>query len=87
MTTKKVSDKAVAAAIGDLHDLVYNVWWSWNPQAQQIFRDLSPYVWETSNHNPVEVLHWVSAHELRVRLQNPAFHAQVRKVCGETARI
>ncbi len=83
MTTKKVSDKAVAAAIGDLHDLVYNVWWSWNPQAQQIFRDLSPYVWETSNHNPVEVLHWVSAHELRVRLQNPAFHAQVRKVCGE----
>jgi starch phosphorylase len=83
--TKKISDKAVTATIADLRELAYNVWWSWNPTAQQIFRDLSPYVWETSNHNPVEVLQWVSAHELGVRLQNPSFHAEVRKVCDEFA--
>ena len=83
VTTTKVSEKAVTAAIEDLRDLAYNVWWSWNPSAQEVFRDLSPYVWETSNHNPVEVLHWVSAHELRVRLQNPVFHAQVRKACAD----
>ena len=83
MTTKKVSDKAVGAAIAELNALAYNLWWSWNPQAQQIFRELSPSVWESSNHNPVEVLRWVSPLELRVRLQNPAFYAHVAHVCGE----
>ena len=81
--TTKVSEKAVSAVIEDLRNLSYNLWWSWNPAARQIFRDLSPYVWETSNHNPVEVLHWVSEHELRVRLQNQDFYAQVRKACGD----
>ena len=81
--TTKVSEKAVSAVIEDLRNLAYNLWWSWNPAARQIFRDLSPYVWETSNHNPVEVLHWVSEHELRVRLQNQDFYAQVRKACGD----
>ena len=83
MTTSKVSDKAVTAALDDLRNLAYNLWWSWNPSAQEIFRELSPYVWETSNHNPVEVLLWVSPHELRVRLQNPAFYGRVRKACGD----
>jgi glycogen phosphorylase len=83
VATTKVSEKAVTAAINDLRSLAYNLWWSWNSSAQEIFRQLSPYMWETSNHNPVEVLHWVSEHELRVRLQNPAFHSQVRKACGD----
>ena len=83
LATTKVSEKAVTAAMKDLRTLAYNLWWSWNSSAQEIFRQLSPYTWETSNHNPVEVLHWVSEHELRVRLQNQAFHAQVRKACGD----
>lgn len=83
MTTTKVSDKSVAAAVEDLRSLAYNLWWSWNPEGQQLFRELSPYVWESSNHNPVEVLHWVSPHELRVRLQNQAFYGRVRKVSGD----
>lgn len=83
MATTKVSEKAVSTAAADLQELVYNLWWSWNPAAQQIFQELSPYVWESSNHNPVEVLHWVSALELRVRLQNPAFFARVSAVTKE----
>jgi starch phosphorylase len=83
VATTKVSEKAVTAAIKDLRTLAYNLWWSWNSSARDVFRQLSPYVWEISNHNPVEILHWVSEHELRVRLQNPAFHAQVRKACGD----
>ena len=83
MTATKISEKAVKTAVEDLRVLAYNLWWSWHPSARLIFRDLSPYVWETSNHNPVEVLNWVSEHELRVRLQNPAFHGQVRKACDD----
>jgi len=71
VATTKVSEKAVTAAIKDLRTLAYNLWWSWNSSARDVFRQLSPYVWEISNHNPVEILHWVSEHELRVRLQQP----------------
>jgi glycogen phosphorylase len=83
VTTKKVSEKAVAAAAEDLRALAYNLWWSWNPSARQIFRDLSPHVWESSNHNPVEVLQWLNVHELRLRLSDPEFYASVRKACGD----
>ncbi|HUI64547.1 MAG TPA: alpha-glucan family phosphorylase [Bacteroidota bacterium] len=83
MATTKVSEKAVSTAAAELQELAYNLWWSWNPAAQQIFEELSPYVWESSNHNPVEVLQWVSKHELHVRLQNPAFHTRVSAVLRE----
>jgi len=83
VATTKVSEKAVSTAAAELQELAYNLWWSWNPAAQQIFEELSPYVWESSNHNPVEVLQWVSTHELRVRLQNPAYHTRVSAVLRE----
>lgn len=83
VATRKVTDKAVTAAAEELRALAYNIWWSWNPAAQQVFHELSPFVWEESNHNPVEVLHWVSGHELHARLQNPEFFARVQAVLKE----
>ena len=80
MAKKKVAGKAADATVSRLHDLAYNLWWSWNPPAQQLYRELSPYVWETSNHNPIEVLRWVSRYELRFRLQNEDFYERVREV-------
>ncbi|MDH3253028.1 MAG: alpha-glucan family phosphorylase, partial [Ignavibacteria bacterium] len=65
----------------NLHELAYNLWWSWNPDAQEIFHELSPFFWEHSHHNPVEVLNWVSGQELRGRLEQPDLHAKVQKVC------
>lgn len=50
-----------------------NLWWAWNPEAQEIFRELSPLVWERSNHNPVEVLKEISESELKARLSDPDF--------------
>ncbi|MEW6511701.1 MAG: alpha-glucan family phosphorylase [Bacteroidota bacterium] len=80
MARTKVTDAAVTAAVEGLHSLAYNLWWSWNPAAQQIFHELSPFTWEESNHNPVEVLQWVSGHELRARLQNAALFSRVQTV-------
>lgn len=46
----------------------HNLWWSWNPRAQEIFEELSPLIWEASNHNPVAVLSQFSETELRALL-------------------
>jgi starch phosphorylase len=83
VASRTISDKAVGVAVDELRTLAYNIWWSWNPAAQQIFHELSPFVWEESSHNPVEVLHWVSGHELHARLQDPGFFGRVQSVLRE----
>jgi starch phosphorylase len=81
VTTKHNSENHIEQLIGDLRALAYNLWWSWNPAAQDIFHELSPFFWEHSNHNAVEVINWISGQELRGRLQNPAFFKKVSGVC------
>lgn len=81
----RITRRHVDTLIRDLRALAYDLWWSWNPGAQHIFHELSPFFWEHSNHNPVEVLHWVSGQELQGRLQHPDFFDRVRRVCARRA--
>jgi len=81
MATKKISEKQIDKLIHDLRDLAYNLWWSWNPDAQQLFHELSPFFWEHGNHNPVEIMNWISGTELRGKLQYPEFFNRVNDVC------
>lgn len=66
-----------------LHTLAFNLWWTWNPQAQEIFRELSPLTWERSIHNAAEVLRQISRQELAARLNDPDFNERVRTVLAE----
>lgn len=36
-----------------LHEMVQNIWWSWNPEALDLFKELNPAAFETSGNNPV----------------------------------
>jgi glycogen phosphorylase len=80
---KKITAAQIDTLAKDLREIAYNLWWSWHPAAQQIFHELSPFFWEHSNHNAVEVMNWISGQELRERLKDPAFH---EKVSGVVAR-
>ncbi len=46
-----------------LNDLAYNLWWSWNPDAVEVFQKINPVLWEKVSHNPVAFLQQV-AHPL-----------------------
>ncbi|MEK9136303.1 MAG: DUF3417 domain-containing protein, partial [Bacteroidota bacterium] len=76
-----ISDKQIDKLIGELRNLAYNLWWSWNPDAQQLFHELSPFFWEHGNHNPVEVMNWISGAELRGKLQHQECYAKVNDLC------
>jgi glycogen phosphorylase len=78
---KRISDKQIEKLAQELHDLAYNLWHSWNPTAQRVFKELSPFFWEDSNHNAVEVMSWISGQEMKGRLQNPEFYDRVDSVC------
>ncbi len=43
-------------SLGHLRELAYNMWWSWEPTARRLFRELDVELWERANHNPVRVL-------------------------------
>ncbi|HEY6952660.1 MAG TPA: alpha-glucan family phosphorylase [Bacteroidota bacterium] len=66
-----------------LHILSRNLWWTWNPEAQEIFRTLSPMVWKSSNHNAVAVLREISEDELLARLHDSDLMKRVRTVLEE----
>ncbi|MDH5505624.1 MAG: alpha-glucan family phosphorylase [Anaerolineae bacterium] len=42
--------------IGRLGELAYNLWWTWVPEAQNLFRRIDAYLWEQTYHNPVRFL-------------------------------
>ncbi len=69
--------------ISSLHEIAYNLWWTWNPEAQEIFAELSPYTWRFSNHNPVAVLKHVSEQELSSRLHETDFSQRIEQVVEE----
>jgi glycogen phosphorylase len=42
--------------ISKLDQLAHNIWWSWHPEARDVFRSLDYPLWRNSGHNPVKVL-------------------------------
>lgn len=45
--------------IGRLNELAYNLWWSWHPEAQRLFSEVDPVLWEAVYHSPVRFLNEV----------------------------
>jgi glycogen phosphorylase len=75
--------KRTDAAIEGLHRLANNLWWTWNPKAQDIFQTLSERKWRSSNHNAVMVLDAISRDELQARLFEREFLERIERVLQE----
>ncbi len=59
--------------IGRLEELANNLWWSWHPQARELFRALDYPLWHLGGHNPVKQLREISADKLEAAANDPAF--------------
>ncbi|HLI06813.1 MAG TPA: alpha-glucan family phosphorylase [Ktedonobacteraceae bacterium] len=44
------------ARISRLYELAYNLWWSWHPEARELYESINPQLWEHVGHNPVRFL-------------------------------
>ena len=67
----------------ELKHLSRNLWWTWNPEAQEIFAELSRLTWTSSNHNALAVLNSLSHLELRARLMEKDFAERVSDLLVE----
>ncbi len=59
--------------IARLADLAYNLWWTWNPNATELFEAVDRQLWDETGHNPVKFLRRVKRKALNGALQDPRF--------------
>ena len=59
--------------IGRLCELANNLWWSWHPEARDLFRALDHPLWRLSGHNPVKQLREIGRDKLQAAAADPAF--------------
>jgi len=59
--------------IEGLNELAYNLWWSWNIEARQLFKALDNAMWRATGHNPVKLLQQIEPHRLVAAAQDPIF--------------
>ncbi len=48
-----------------LKELSQNLWWSWDTQAQQLFSQIHPQLWEKSGYNPIALLEMLEIKQIR----------------------
>jgi glucan phosphorylase len=63
------------ARISRLNELAYDLWWSWNAGAREVFRDLDFPLWRFTDHNPVLLLHLAETDRLEHAAQDAEFLA------------
>jgi starch phosphorylase len=73
---------SLPANLQALHELACNLWWTWNPEAIELFRRLDREAWEESGHNPVPMLGMVDQTTLERASGDDAFLAHLDRVNG-----
>ncbi len=73
-------DKKIPEKINRLPELTYNLWWSWTPEARNLFKRLDYPLWRRTQHNPVQMLQEMTAEQLKAAAEDIAFVRQYEKV-------
>jgi starch phosphorylase len=66
---------ALPDRIKGLGKLAFDLWWTWNPEAREVFRRLDYPLWRLTAHNPVRMLRMVPRERLEQAAADPAFLA------------
>ncbi len=67
--------------LGRLHELTYNLRWTWDHESIALFRRLDPDLWEATGHNPEWMLGQMSQERLNALVHDTSFMAHYARVC------
>ncbi|UCE99728.1 MAG: alpha-glucan family phosphorylase [Planctomycetota bacterium] len=68
---------ALPEPLRDLEFIAYNLFWSWNTEAMDLFKRIDSELWTACGNNPVRFLGKVSQHRLEELAQNKGFLRQL----------
>ena len=66
--------------LSGLHTIAYNLWWTWEPQAIELFRRVDLELWRSTHHNPVKMLGSLQQSRLEELLADDGFMAHLHRV-------
>ena len=74
---QSTSTKSQKSIHQKLTELSGNLWWSWQPEVAEIFRQLDPQRWTEVSHNPVRLLKDFSPESLDERATETVLHSRI----------
>src|SRR5215207_223417 len=69
-----------------LETLAKNLWWTWQPDAQQLFAAMDPPLWEATKHNPIRTIKLLSAERRNALVDDEGFAAHLVRVEKDLAK-
>lgn len=70
----------VPERLSALKDLANNLWWSWNPDAENLFRRMDPSLWDEIQHNPKMLLEKIDYKRLLVLEDDDEFVSDLENI-------
>ena len=78
---KEVTVKSsLPAELKCLDEMAHNMWWAWNYEARDLFRDLDPEIYREVRHNPVLLLERLSFDRKEEIVKDKALMQRIKKV-------
>jgi starch phosphorylase len=68
------------SALAGLDRLARNYWWSWDPEATELFREIFPRKWDSHQHNAWSYLRDVYPEDLAARAADPKYVERLGRV-------
>ena len=72
-----MGENEVAVLRRRLAEMAQNLWWTWEPEVIEIFRDIDPDLWRRSSHNPIVFLGNLNDEELAARVEGKAIESRI----------
>ncbi|MEQ8850036.1 alpha-glucan family phosphorylase [Botrimarina sp.] len=67
------------ALYGKLQAIAGNLWWSWQPEVGNLFRDLDPVRWRQLDHNPIALLQEMTPQQVAERASEMAMYTRINQ--------
>ena len=67
-----LQEVALPRRLERLAELACNLWWTWHPSAQGLFKHIDPSLWDDTYHNPVKFLRQAQRKTLNAAVHNKA---------------
>jgi len=77
---KVLVESSFPEKLGGLGDISKNLWWTWNFEAENLFRSIDPVIWEQVEHNPITLMRQIPWDRLIELEQDENFNASYNKV-------
>jgi phosphorylase/glycogen(starch) synthase len=83
-TWKKILvESPLTGSQGPVKEMAYNLWWSWNTEASEMFAQIAPDLWYKSEYNPIALIESLSMDEINKIVAKKAFNKKVESAYQE----